>query len=190
MKTSEQGLDVQVAIEEYKVLWDYYKITLAERKQLFEWYFKIIAIPVTVFAYMLSQASQINNIYFVYVGAVLIVIGICGITLYITYIAESINATNYFKQIVNVQKYFRDSILPLESVFPVKERDPRASSLGNDIIKISKGLPIPIINSAVIIVGIYLFNNLAINSYIIIWYSILLGIHLLIYFMMFKFRVI
>ena len=34
-----------IVLNEYKILWDYYNTTLAERINIYDWYFKIVALP-------------------------------------------------------------------------------------------------------------------------------------------------
>lgn len=188
--TIVENFDETVSLEEYRILWDYYKITLNERKQLFEWYFKLIAIPVTILAYMFTQASKISTIYFSYVGIALLIIGISGIVLYVTYITESINATHYYNKILKVQKFFRSKSSSLINVYPEPVNDKRGNKYGFDIIKISKGLPIPIINSGVLSLAVYLMFGFPFNIYLYVIYAVFLSTHILIYFALFRLRIL
>ena len=100
--------EIECALEEYKILWDYYKVTLEERRNLFEWYFKVVALPASIIGYILTQnikitiAVDINLV----LGGTIFAIFLCGVTLYITYISESVNATKYFREITKIRRYF------------------------------------------------------------------------------------
>ena len=46
---------LSVVLSEYKILWDYYNTTLAERKNIYDWYFKIVALPATVVSVLFNS---------------------------------------------------------------------------------------------------------------------------------------
>lgn len=180
---------VECAVEEYKILWDYYKVTLEERRNLFEWYFKVVALPASIVGYILTQdiSLEVGLEFNLILGCILVVMFLCGITLYVTYISESINATKYFRNITNIRRYFCEVDKSLSKVFKVdSNHDAKMHINGLDFIKIFKGLTIPIINSAIgLIPTTFLLKIESITS-ISLAYLLILISHLFLYFMIYK----
>lgn len=177
--------NIHIALDEYKILWDYYKETLEERRTLFEWYFKIIALPVTILVLLFSQAEQ-NEQYVSILGYILIIIFLSGLSMYLTYTSESVNATKYFRQIMKIRNYFKMQYPSLHLVFDVQASDRRGHVQGVDFIKIFKGLPIPIINSAIGALGFLLISGTLLSTLTLGIYLVFMIVHLFAYFLIFK----
>lgn len=197
METAESDLnissgdtDINCALEEYKILWDYYKVTLVERRALLEWYFKIVALPAAAIAAVLSQTfdKKVDGLNLNYaMGFMLLVIFFSGVSLFLTYTHESVNATKYFKQIVNIRKFFIKNSSNLSQVFYIGGNDNhKVDATGFDFIKITKGMTIPIINSAIGLMGIVLVSSNYSTILIAITYIILIFIHIFIHSLIFK----
>lgn len=181
--------EIECAVEEYKILWDYYKVTLEERRNLFEWYFKVVALPASIIGYILTQDITIamdldlNLI----LGGILVAIFLCGVTLYVTYISESVNATRYFRAITRIRQYFCSQGKTLSQVFKVdKDKDAKMHVNGIDIIKIFKGLTIPIINSAVGLIPATVLLGVTTITGIVLLYATVLLCHLILYFALYR----
>jgi hypothetical protein len=94
-------------MEEYKAKWDYYKETLVNRKNLLDWYFKIVTIPASAFgiANIWAQStksidvSEITNYRYIF-----FLIAVCGIGLFICYAIETGISQAYVGRIRYIEK--------------------------------------------------------------------------------------
>ena len=178
------------AMEEYKILWDYYKVTLEERRYIFEWYFKAVALPASIIGFLLTQDSSSDHFsrYNLYLGVILVAIFLCGVTLYVTYVSESVNATKYFRSITRIRQYFQEHGSSLINVFKVDhDNDHKMNMHGRDVVKIFKGLTIPIINSAIALIPISLFLPMKSLYLVLIVYFCIILLHLTLYFLIYRF---
>lgn len=92
--------------EEYSQLWTYYRKTLDERKNLFDWYFKTVTLPASVLglvAAALARTPKFEVPPFL-LPAFLGVVFLTGFILLITYKKESANASAYDKAITLIRR--------------------------------------------------------------------------------------
>lgn len=91
-----------LTLEKYKAYWDYYKMTITNRKDLMELYFKIVGIPLSVISFFgtLEENSILNkNI----LGLLFLVLTMSGIGLLIAYSKESGNSVRYLDAIKEME---------------------------------------------------------------------------------------
>lgn len=107
MNIDKEKISSEFLIEEYKHSWAYYKVILENRKNLLDWYFKIVTIPATLFTIIVALDNKVkiaeilqNNL-----GLIFLTIFLSGVGLYIAYARESGNAWSYLAAINKVKKF-------------------------------------------------------------------------------------
>ena len=173
-KKTDENLIKEISLEEYKVLWDYYKYTLAERKNLYEWYFKIIALPATLIGLLHNtNIIESSNVYGVsasnFVFLIVLLIFLTGMVIFASYALQAYSSTQYFDQINDVREFMRNTLgNDIEKLFPTKKKGNtfQYALLLSDL----KNAPIAIINSGIVL---FLFNFYTLSN---IWHNVLIFI--------------
>ena len=183
----ESYKDVECAIDEYKLLWSYYQKILDERKNLFDWYFKVVTLPATVVGYIASGAPGSPDIPVQVIASLLFIIFLVGLTLYITYAKESSNAGKYECAMKSLRSFFRKKMPTLDEVIVIDDLRAKKSTLkGFGSIKAWRGASIGIINSAIGVISISLLCTKFSLRFWAISYLVLLLSHVILYSVMFS----
>lgn len=172
---------LSVVLSEYKILWDYYNTTLAERKNIYDWYFKIVALPATVVSVLFNSDyidltnKNINFFLYGFYG----VIFLAGISMFVAYTFESAVSVKYYSDINNMRKLLIKAVNKKNrSYFYIIENYERKATILST--KFFKSLTVPIINAGI---GLVLLNNIHIWNipYNILFYTAILFCHALLY---------
>lgn len=166
--------DVQVVLEEYRLIWAYYQRTFDERRELFNWYFKIVALPVGVLGSIAagflfaddavsrseSRAAEFSDALQAG-GAFLLLACLAGLTLYATYVRQCGNAGAYLQEIRMIRGYLRSRFTALEPLIHVAplDRHSRDSRFGLGSVRFMRGLSLAVTNSSIGSAGIMLFTS-------------------------------
>jgi hypothetical protein len=148
-------------------VWGYYQKTRDERKDLFDWYFKVVALPLTAMGAVFGVAGGMGQIremgfcarqrLFVIAAFALFVVLVVGIILYITYAKISSNAGK-FKRVAEelrrllLQRYQGRLAIPNVDTWPKQNRERKGWQLpchGLKSIKLWRGMTMAVINSAI-----------------------------------------
>ncbi len=141
---------LEVAVEEYRHLWAYYHRTLDERKNLLDWYFKVVELPAAAIGYLVANGNGSVSVDPQTGAGVLGVVGLIGIAIYGTYAKESANAGKYQASMARIREFFRRSNQELDLVLTIdRERavNPNRSRLGS--IRAWRGAMVALANSLV-----------------------------------------
>lgn len=109
METTEQlpkqPADNAMFLEEYKLKWSYYNNTIDERKNLFDWYFKIVTIPASAFGLTNILSKNLDNSPFRMedYGTVFLIIFLCGLGLFVSYCISTGNAHRYLDRLRHLE---------------------------------------------------------------------------------------
>ena len=146
--------NIQLIIDEYKILWDYYKKTLDERNEMFKNYSIFIGIPTTI----LSVVPQFLSSYLWVIGLLLIIVSLIGISICYTYISECITSNRYLYKIDEIRSYLTNHFKLPENL--LNSNDTFNNKKTNIIVKASKCFPLCILNSFALFAGLYIsFSN-------------------------------
>jgi hypothetical protein len=150
-----KGKSVEIVIKEYEALWNYYNKSIEERFRLFDWYFKIVALPASIFIAILTlngkdDISQRITKYYPLACSIFFVIFLCGASLYITYIKQSYKAGKYFESILKVRSWLLVAFPDLYPVFSNKRESEGNRSLLFDSVKFWRGATFVWFNSFLI----------------------------------------
>lgn len=135
-----------IVLEEYRQLWAYYHRTLDERKNLFDWYFKIVGLPVAAIVLLLRFGGEGIKVIEDVSTYLLGVIGLTGVSLYATYACESANATRYEQALARIRSFWTSDAPELKRVIVIDEL--RSNGGSRVSIKALRGVSLAIINSA------------------------------------------
>jgi len=154
--TTEQAHEL--VLEEYRILWDYLKHTMAERKTIYEWYFKVIALPTAIIGVLFGAQTPIPNLpngfskpFFM---GFLSVIFLASLSLFVSYVLQAANSLQYIEKIQAVKQFISETYgEQYEAVFYAGS----ANSNLKFALTLSdyKNSPIAIINSGILV---FLFN--------------------------------
>jgi hypothetical protein len=157
---SRQDAAINIALEEYRQLWTWYRSTVEHRKYLFDWYFKAVELPaiVVVAAAKLVNAEQ-GGSGRVFLSpdvsaALLWAIFAIGLVAFATYALESANASNYHRALKNIRTWFK-TCGDLGQCITIDEVRKRAGG-SFDPIKFSRGLIIAVANSGIFVAAVAL----------------------------------
>lgn len=176
---------LKYAMDEYKIIWDYYKHTIQERENSYDRYFKVIAFPGTVISGLITLSNSLSfdnaRKLILFASFSLGIISIVGISIYITYILEMIVSERYLKLIRELRFHFSmyDSFLAdfFTGIIPSDEKE-KYSVFGNT--KLARSMAIPLINSSFIPIILYL-NNIF-NLYVIaLLYILVFALHMFVF---------
>ncbi len=157
-KHFDRELDILFA--EYDKMWSYYNKNLDIRKDLFDWYFKAIAIPAGIIAYLLKDLEKIQIQKSIPV-AVTLTLWIMGIAIFITYTLESKNASNYEKACKCIRSEWRKKspILNQAIIIDDLRNSYRSQIFQLDSIKFWRSVIIVIPNSFIaLLLGISIYS--------------------------------
>lgn len=146
---------LEIFRQEYAQLWKYYERTLDERKNLFDWYFRVVGLPGSVLTgYTLYQAVKCTygRANYLLSGLFAILFAL-GWVFYATYAKESRNSKGYFERIQEMRDFLA-SIPPdkmdiswaFGPIFQGREDHPSRHS---SAIHTWRGFGLAIVNSAV-----------------------------------------
>ena len=170
-----------IILNEYKILWEYYNTTLSERKNIYNWYFKIIALPATIVS-VLFKSNYVKlpseDLTFFLLGFYSIIF-LAGISLFITYTLESAASAKYYNDINKMRRLLRDIVgKPNRQFIYVDPNYKQRAKIFS--IRFFKSFTVPIINSGI---GLNVLNNIhtwniELN---ILFYLIMLWVHAFLY---------
>ena len=171
-KLSERELDY--VLEEYKILWDYYKKTLDQRTEWIKSFALFIGVISTVLA-ILPNFIYVNNAIIV---VLLMAASLIGLSISFVYMSESNTSKRYLKKIAEIRE-----VLVLNTNIPKHLFDSNDTYNSSKAISIStkllKCFPLCLINSLTFYFALsYAGVNLLIN---IIAASFLLVLQIVIY---------
>jgi hypothetical protein len=91
--------------EEYKIKWDYYKELLINQKNIFDWYFKIVTIPASVFgvANIFSNSQAERNLSLTNYKLIFLIIFFCGLGLFVAFVIETGKLKMYNNRIKQIE---------------------------------------------------------------------------------------
>jgi hypothetical protein len=161
----EGELDILAA--EYDKMWSYYNKSLDIRKDFIDWYFKAIAVPAGIIAYLLRNVDKIQIQSSIPI-AVTLTLWIMGIAIFATYTLESRNASNYEKACKSIRSEWRKKSPILKEAIIIDDLRTtfgRSPTLQLDSIKFWRGTIIAVPNSFIaLLLGISIFSFCA-DSY-------------------------
>lgn len=100
-------------IDEYRACWDYYKKNQDERKNMFEWYLKVVGLPATgLFVSFVSIDGEYTLMYFV----LSLLVALVGIGFFVAYVKESSNARGFLESINQIRDFYRRKFPKLNKV--------------------------------------------------------------------------
>jgi hypothetical protein len=153
---SHHDAAINIALEEYRQLWTWYKNNVEHRKYLFDWYFKAVELP----AIVVVAASKLPGSEKVFISppvaaALLWAIFAIGLVAFSTYALESSNASKYNNGLKDIRRWFVTVHGDLEHCLTIDRHRtrPRGSV---DPIKYSRGSIIAVANSAVFVAAMAL----------------------------------
>ena len=169
---------MDVAVEEYNVLWSYYGRTLDERERLFTNYLKIVALPSGVLlglsvTYNLKESiapsvSLASSAPFV--GVLLFVLSLVGVSAFLAYAHETRNSRRFLSSINSIRDFFKNEYPILQTAFTVDQSnqlDPK-QRIGSTAFY--RGGMFLLANSSIFGIGIFLFSG---NAWISVSASII-----------------
>jgi len=126
-KMNEKAIDV--ALKEYEELWHYYQHSLEEHKQIFDWYFKIAALPTAVVGAVIAWAPGANKLNidfggwnFKYIMAgLLCAFFLSGLAIFATYSRISANEHLYEGALKKLRDFFKTQMPCLTSAIIIDE---------------------------------------------------------------------
>lgn len=138
-KFSEKELDY--LLEEYKILWDYYKKTLDQRS---EW-LKSISLFIGIIAIAISPSFiSINDSIII---VLLISTFLIGISISFVYMSESKISRRYLKKIKKIQEILASNTSIYKDILTSDEYNSKNSKATSISIQLSKCFPLYLINS-------------------------------------------
>ena len=117
-KETEKGIDF--LIKEYEILWQYYYKSLEERKNIFEYYFKAVAISAAVMSVLaLITRAKVDLLsiekesIFLVAGSIFVVIFFMGFSCLVYYLLEARNGKRYQEVLSSIREkmYAIDPVL-------------------------------------------------------------------------------
>jgi hypothetical protein len=187
-----------IVLKEYDLISEYYHKSIQERFKLFDWYIRIVPIPVTVLLAIITYLGKEESLssfhhYFNILGYLFILLFLCGLSLYIVYIKQGNNTTKYFIAMSKLRNALREIHPFLEKSLVVdKLVDQKDNGKTNKrevfvTVKFWRGVLFIIFNSFTLAVGTYFilkhwFNPVVISEIIAISIFIACFVsHLIIY---------
>ena len=183
---------IDVVLEEYKSLWHYYEILVKEWNGFVDAYFKIIAIPASIFGFLTVQESSVSGFTIDdKIGAAILgVIGLAGVALYIAYSKENKNGRAYEDAMSQIRIFLRSKHVDLPHAIVIDDlreqvvkrysgkRERRWNIFG---IKYWRGAAMLIINSALITASASVFFVFSSPFTWFLWFVILVILHTSLY---------
>jgi len=157
-------INYEFLIEEYKTLWNFYKFTFEERKIIYEWYFKVVALPITIlgalqgmFQGYLLTFPDFMTLFSKFMFLLLLLI---EIALFVSYVLQSASSILYLRRIIKIRTIIGEyahlnGLDGFENMFTQGTGDSRYAYSFSDY----KNTIIPIVNSAIVIGFVHLFLN-------------------------------
>lgn len=175
-----------IVLNEYKILWDYYNTTLAERKNIYDWYFKIVALPATIVGILFNTdyidltSKNINPFLYGFYGVVFL----AGVSMFVAYTFESATSTKYYININNIRN------LLFELADNNSKKFLYIDEISGQEVKILSGkffksLTVPVINAGIGLLVLNNFHTWNIECNVL-YYVIILCIHAILYKAIFK----
>jgi len=124
--------DIALAI--YERMWRYYVQTIDNRESLFNWYFKIVALPAAAMA-LLAAAQRKGGIDIVVpapaAGAVLLAVYVAGVALVVAYAKMSRNSFAYYDHAQDMEEFLWEQFPGLAKYRTLRQmRGDRGEALG------------------------------------------------------------
>ena len=162
----------QIILEEYKTVWECYRHTFTERKNIYEWYSKIIALPTAIIGILcsvnLSSQPDLKITVTTFLFSFLLLIFLTSICIFVPYTIQSANSISYLERVHKAHKFVIDNFgEKYKPLFGAEYINPNRFSL---TLADLKAAPIAILDS-----GIFIF---LINFYRpqFLWLSVLIFI--------------
>ena len=152
MENMLMAKELDFVLEEYKILWDYYKKTLEQRNEMIKNYSLFMGILSAILA-IIPNFVNINNKIIV---VLLIAASFIGLSISFSYMSESITSRRYLRKIAEISE-----IITSETNIPKKIFD--KSDVYNNktvslITSLSKCFPLSLISSLALYFAIFFAN--------------------------------
>lgn len=177
-----QDRTLEIVIDEYKILWQCFHKSLDERKNIYEWYLKVVALPTTIISIFLKSGESKN------VSSFLIgfycVIFLAGISIFIAYTLEAASTAKFYKDINNIRQILVKEIKKeYRKLYCLDKEYSRKAHLFS--VKFFKFLSVPILNSGI---GLIALNSICVlEAYLnVLIYIFMIFMHVLIYKILFN----
>ena len=158
MQNSLSEKEFDYILEEYKILWSYYKKTLDERNEMLKNYSLFVGIT-SIFLTFIYNIININNIL---AGVLLIVTALIGVSISYIYTSECITSQRYLNKIAEIRQIIVSNTNIPSQLY--NSKDTYNSNIINIINKLTKCLPLYLLNSIALFVGIYFIaSNVVFN---------------------------
>ena len=145
-------------IEEYKHLWSYYHKLLDERKNLLEWYFKVVTLPLGLIGFFVSTKNDQISLTPEIGASILAVIYFVGLSLFGAYSKESSNANKYHMAMVSLRNHINVKFPNMKGAIVIDElRNVNGKPFNMGSTAFWRISPLTLINSAVAMTSLKLF---------------------------------
>lgn len=115
-------------IEEYRANWTYYNKTLDERKNLFDWFLRIVGITSAGFG--IAIRYDLLPIESKYYGYFFFLITALGLALFLTYLKETSNSKGYLWSNNLIRDYFREEDAKLKERLTADQYEDKYAWMG------------------------------------------------------------
>ena len=161
-QNSDEHEQVKVALEEYKILWEYYRFIMDLRAKIFDWHLKAVLLPSSVVGLSIAaiKSEKVNieiSIAMHIAGLLLIAVFLLGLCLFLYYCFETANSYKYTNSTTAIRKFIREKYSNLDSVLIL---DCHRLETFPEAVPFFRGLAFGVINSVVLSGAILLLTSL------------------------------
>ena len=177
---------VDVALEEYRVLWRYYEVLVGEWNRFVDAYLKVVTLPASVVGFFAVQ-SQVNlglsqSVRTNIIVAALALISLVGIGLFIGYAKECRNGVNYEKALTKIREFIRIKVPDISEYVIIDDlRKHRLKFYIPGNINFWRGTPMILVNSAIGTSSISIFFSIEGFVYWSLIFIAFVAIHIMFY---------
>ncbi|HEY3396694.1 MAG TPA: hypothetical protein VGM19_03445 [Armatimonadota bacterium] len=182
-------MQIQVALQEYSTLWEYYRFTVAQRVQVFDWYLKAMVLPASaigltsgLFQVLPQRDSFDNELTLQCFGLLLCAIGIAGIWMFVYYANETANSYGYLNAISKLRECFRGNCRLIEEYLIHATGPHHQSKFNANPAGMSRAMSFGSINSMVLAGSFALVFGIESLLLPIVAFVLLVGLHWYLFF--------
>ena len=175
---------VEVALAEYKALWEYYHQLLGEWSRLIDRYFKVVTLPSAAIAFLLTrqESGRWAVVPVDILIALLSLVFLIGMALYVTYAKECGNANYYERAMARIRTSLRDKG-PLKDVLILNDLRNRRTAWTFGGIKFWRGATLALLNSAVGTAALAYIWDLRVPAQWVFKFVVLFGFHAFVHYL-------